>query len=116
MAKILISPPSFIGTPLPPISRLGLHTFPLPQRRLVNTRVKFSFQEIPPIHALADSSHFTQIVTKAEALLFTLADAAVATDSAAGAAASNSTDVAVQKNGGWFGFISDAMEVVLKVF
>lgn len=47
-----------------------------------------------------------------EGLLYTLADAAVAADpSSTGAAATTS----VQKNGGWFGFISDAMEVVLKV-
>lgn len=42
--------------------------------------------------------------------MYTLADAAVAT-----APDSAGTDVAVQKSGGWFGFISDAMEVVLKV-
>ncbi|KAF7805475.1 inner membrane protein PPF-1, chloroplastic [Senna tora] len=115
MARTLISSPSFIGTPLPPISRLRLHTFPLPHRRLVSTRIKFSFHEIPPIHSLNDSFDFSQIVTRAEALLFTLADAAVAADSGAGAAASSSTDVAAQKNGGWFGFISEAMEFVLKV-
>lgn len=41
-----------------------------------------------------------------ESLLYTLADAtAPATDAS----------TVVQKNGGWFGFISDAMEVVLKV-
>lgn len=48
------------------------------------------------------------VFTKAESLLYTLADAAVsASPDAAGAP--------VQKSGGWFGFISDAMEVVLKV-
>ena len=43
-------------------------------------------------------------------MLYTLADAAVATDSAGTADAA-----AAQKNGGWFGFISEAMEFVLKV-
>ncbi|KAK4254963.1 hypothetical protein QN277_008031 [Acacia crassicarpa] len=115
MAKTLISSPSFIGTPLPSVSRLGLHSFPLPHRKLVSTRVRFSLHEIPPIHSLTDSFDFSQIVTRAEALLYTLADAAVSADSGAGAAASTSTDAAAQKNGGWFGFISEAMEFVLKV-
>lgn len=48
------------------------------------------------------------MVTKAESLLYTLADAAVAVDAAA-------TDAAPQKSGGWFGFISDGMEFVLKI-
>ncbi|KAJ7980877.1 Inner membrane protein ALBINO3, chloroplastic [Quillaja saponaria] len=115
MAKTLISSPSFIGTSLPSTSRLGgLHTFP--RRRLVSTRVKFSFNEIPPIHQVTDSFNFNEIVSRTEGLLYTLADAVVAVDSAsAGSAASTSTDVAVQKNGGWFGFISDSMEFVLKV-
>lgn len=54
---------------------------------------------------------------RAEAALYTLADAAVvAADSAAGAAGGGAdADTAVQKSGGWFGFISDAMEVVLKI-
>jgi YidC/Oxa1 family membrane protein insertase len=48
-----------------------------------------------------------------EGLVYTLADAAVvvATDPVSGSA----TDATAQKNGGWFGFISDAMELVLKV-
>lgn len=62
-----------------------------------------SLHEIPP---LAD---FHGIMARAEGLLYTLADAAVAVDPAAPA------DGAVQKSGGWFGFVSDAMEVVLKV-
>uniref|UniRef100_A0A251TEP4 Uncharacterized protein n=1 Tax=Helianthus annuus TaxID=4232 RepID=A0A251TEP4_HELAN len=42
------------------------------------------------------------------------ADAAVAVD-AAGTASGESAATTVQKSGGWFGFISDAMEVVLEV-
>ena len=48
-------------------------------------------------------------------MLYTLADAAVSADPAAAGPASGTADAAVQKNGGWFGFISEAMEVVLKV-
>jgi len=51
------------------------------------------------------------IFTRAESLLYTIADAAVV-----GADSVVTTDSsAVQKSGGWFGFISDAMELVLKV-
>jgi hypothetical protein len=50
---------------------------------------------------------------RAEAALYTLADAAVV--AGAGGAAGADVEQAVQKSGGWFGFISDAMEVVLKV-
>lgn len=72
--------------------------------------MKFSLHQLPPIGHSVDLS---AIVQRAEGLLYTLADAAVATD--AGAAASDSAATVAQKNGGWFGFISDAMEVVLKV-
>lgn len=48
-------------------------------------------------------------MSRAEGLLYTLADATVAADAA------TSTDATVQKNGGWFGFISEGMEFVLKV-
>ncbi|CAL5388932.1 unnamed protein product [Camellia sinensis] len=106
MAKTLISTPSFTGTPFPSLSRHGLRT--LPHRRLISTRVKLSFHELPPIHSFDSSFDFNAIVSRAESLLYTLADASVAVNSASG-------DAAVQKNGGWFGFVSDAMEVVLKV-
>ena len=53
---------------------------------------------------------------RAEAALYTLADAAVVAGAGgAGGAAGGDVEQAVQKSGGWFGFISDAMEVVLKV-
>ncbi|KAJ4725841.1 Inner membrane protein ALBINO3, chloroplastic [Melia azedarach] len=116
MAKTLISSPPFIGTPLPslsPLSRHGIHL--LPPRRLASTRVKLSFQEIPPIQSLDSSIDFNSIFSRAESLFYTLADAAVSLDSAAGGAASTSADAATQKNGGWFGFISEAMEFVLKI-
>lgn len=49
--------------------------------------------------------------------MYTLADAAVAVDAtgSGGSGAGDSVTTTVQKSGGWFGFISDAMEVVLKV-
>ncbi|XAR59005.1 hypothetical protein NMG60_11014616 [Bertholletia excelsa] len=110
MAKTLIFSPSFLGSPLPSLSRHGLHT--LPQRRFVSTKVKFSFHELPPVHSLDSSFDFNAIVNRAEDILYTLADAAVAVDPAASGEAASAP---VQKSGGWFGFISDAMEVVLKV-
>lgn len=112
MAKTLIYSPSFIGTPLPPLSRR--HAFS--HRRFISTRVNFSLHELPPpIHSLPNSIDFGAIVTRAEGLLYTLADAAVAVDSATGGATSDTTNAAAQKSGGWFGFISDGMEVFLKI-
>ncbi|XWS74149.1 hypothetical protein CRYUN_Cryun02cG0190800 [Craigia yunnanensis] len=111
MERILISSQPFICTQLPSssISRHG-GLYMLPHRRLASTRVRLSFNEIPPIPSFDSSVDFQALFTKAESLLYTLADAAVAADPAAG-----STDSAAQKNGGWFGFISDSMEFVLKV-
>ncbi|KAK9122669.1 hypothetical protein Sjap_012271 [Stephania japonica] len=113
MAKTLISSPSsFLATPLPSLSRHGRRLV-TPYRRSA-TRVRFSFQEIPPIHSIEQAIDLHGIVSRAEGLLYTLADAAVvAADSATGGGAA--ADSAVQKNGGWFGFISEGMEVVLKV-
>ncbi|XP_057750069.1 inner membrane protein PPF-1, chloroplastic [Arachis stenosperma] len=112
MAKTLISSPSFIGTPLPSLHR---HRF---LHRPARLKVNFSLHQIPPIHSLTHSFHFDEVVARAEGLLYTLADAAVATADSAATATGTSTDAAadtVQKNGGWFGFISEAMEFVLKV-
>ncbi|XP_042512387.1 inner membrane protein PPF-1, chloroplastic-like [Macadamia integrifolia] len=111
MAKALISSSQFLGTSLPSLLGHGFSRFP--HRRFNGTRVKLSFHEVPSLHQLDSSIDFHGIFSRAESLLYTLADAAVATDSAG--AAAGSTDAAVQKNSGWFGFISDGMEVVLKV-
>ncbi|XP_066308416.1 inner membrane protein ALBINO3, chloroplastic-like isoform X1 [Miscanthus floridulus] len=61
--------------------------------------------------------HLQAALERAEAALYTLADATVAAvDAAAGAGGdADQAAAAVQKNGGWFGFISEALEVVLKV-
>ncbi|XP_020108121.1 inner membrane protein PPF-1, chloroplastic-like isoform X2 [Ananas comosus] len=113
MAKSLIfSPSSFLSAPLPPLPRHGRRGFPLYKPRRVDTRVKLSFHEVPPLQSLDSFVDFHGIVARAEGLLYTLADAAVVADpSSSGADAT----AAVQKNGGWFGFISETMEVVLKV-
>ncbi|GKV08149.1 hypothetical protein SLEP1_g19824 [Rubroshorea leprosula] len=108
MARTLISSSPFIDSGLPSlISRHGRKTI-FPRRLAAATRVRVSLNEIPPIHSFDSSVDFQAMVSKAESLLYTLADAAVAVDSAA-------TDAAPQKSGGWFGFISDSMEFVLKV-
>lgn len=107
MAKTLISSPSFLGTPLPSLHRNNFS----PNRTRLYTKVHFSFHQIPPIQSLTHSIDVAGVFARAEGLLYTLADAAVTAD----AVTSTSTDVAVQKNGGWFGFISDAMEFVLKI-
>ncbi|KAI5603359.1 hypothetical protein BDE02_01G214000 [Populus trichocarpa] len=112
MARTLLSSPPFIGTPLPSLSRHALTT----NRRFISTRIKLSLHDnIPPIHHhLHSSVDFNTIISRAEGFLYTLADAAVAVDSAASTTSSDTADAA-QKNGGWFGFISDGMEFVLKV-
>lgn len=119
MARVLISSPSsFLGSPL-------LKTSPSPRylggggsvqfrnKHLSSTTtVRFSLNEIPPLHGSVDIG---AILTRAESLLYTIADAAVV-GAADSAALSTTTDpAAVQKSGGWFGFISDGMELVLKV-
>ncbi|KAE8733754.1 Inner membrane protein PPF-1 [Hibiscus syriacus] len=114
MARTLISSQPFICTSLPSseiFRRCGLCV--LPKRRLASTGVRLSFSEIPPITSLNSSVDFQVLFTKTESFLYTLADAAVAVDPAATAA--GSTDAAAQKNGGWFGFIAESMEFVLKV-
>ncbi|KAG8644473.1 hypothetical protein MANES_11G131901v8 [Manihot esculenta] len=77
---------------------------------IISPRVKFSLHVIPPITQL-DSS----IDSRAESLLYRFTDAAAAVDAASVGAASSSIDAALYKNGGWFGFISESMEFVLKV-
>ncbi|WOL14891.1 inner membrane protein PPF-1, chloroplastic-like [Canna indica] len=113
MAKALVaSPSSFLAVPLPSLPRHGRFGFPLYRPRRADTRIRMSFQEIPPLHGADSLAHLHGIVSRVEGLLYTLADAAVAADPSAPAAEAST---AVQKSGGWFGFISDAMEVVLKV-
>lgn len=108
MAKTLISSSPFIGT-LPPSKFLRHGLYSLPNRsKILSTSVKFSFQEIPPISLIGSSIDLNAFFSKAEGIVYTLADAAVS-------ASPDASGASVQKSGGWFGFISDAMEVVLKV-
>uniref|UniRef100_A0A7N1A157 Membrane insertase YidC/Oxa/ALB C-terminal domain-containing protein n=1 Tax=Kalanchoe fedtschenkoi TaxID=63787 RepID=A0A7N1A157_KALFE len=113
MANTLISSPSsFAGTSLPSVR---LHSLPCSlsgSSRQMSTRVRFSFNELPPMNSGDFSAELSALVAKTEGLLYTLADAAVAADPAASGAAASGT---VQKSGGWFAFIAEAMEVVLKV-
>ncbi|KQK02733.1 inner membrane protein ALBINO3, chloroplastic [Brachypodium distachyon] len=104
MAKALLS-----STLLPSLPRGGAVAFRgLPPLRTAGHRgraagcaVRASLDSVGGLHAALE---------RAEAALYTLADAAVVAGAAGG-----DLDQAVQKKGGWFGFISDAMEVVLKV-
>ncbi|KAI5322034.1 hypothetical protein L3X38_031106 [Prunus dulcis] len=113
MAKTLVSSTPFVGTSLPSISRRGAYTLPYRSGNgLVSTRIRFSLHHVvPPINPFDSGADVASLLSRAEGLLYTLADAAVAVDPAA----SGSADAAAQKNGGWFGFISEAMEFVLKI-
>ncbi|XP_047330518.1 inner membrane protein PPF-1, chloroplastic [Impatiens glandulifera] len=113
MAKTLLSSPSFLGTPLPSFSKHAFLQSTQRRTRFVQTTVKFSLFDLPPIQSLTHSLDLAAIVTRTESILYTLADAAVAVDSASGGAVSS--DAPPQKSGGWFGFIAEGMEVVLKV-
>ncbi|XP_021716176.1 inner membrane protein PPF-1, chloroplastic-like [Chenopodium quinoa] len=108
MARTLISSSPFFGTVLPSKSyRHGIYSLPH-RSKIISTTVKFSFQEIPPISSIDSSIDLSAVFSRAESLIYTLADAAVT-------ASPDASGAPVQKSGGWFGFISDAMEVVLKV-
>ncbi|XP_078177735.1 inner membrane protein ALBINO3, chloroplastic-like [Carex rostrata] len=106
-----------IFTPLSPLStrhgRLFSRTFSTPSQHIKRTgvKVKLSLNDIiPPLGSVDVDLH--ALGERIEGLMYTLADAAVvAADPVAGSAA----DTTTQKNGGWFGFISDGMEVVLKI-
>ncbi|CAN8247355.1 unnamed protein product [Cochlearia groenlandica] len=128
MARVLVSSPSsFFVSPLIKPSSYSHHGggfaggvgnvqfLPYRSNKIFSnsTTVRFSLNEIPPFHGLDSSSiEIGAILTRAESLLYTIADAAVV---GADSHAATSTDSAVQKSGGWFGFISDGMELVLKI-
>ncbi|KAJ3693675.1 hypothetical protein LUZ60_009155 [Juncus effusus] len=103
---------SLIFMPLSPHVRLfsSAHQFSAPSRgfRRASLKVKLSLND------MVTPSDLGHIGERIEGLVYTLADAAVAVagDSVAG---SVGDDVAKKSNGGWFGFISEAMEVVLKI-
>ncbi|KAL4188911.1 hypothetical protein AMTRI_Chr08g204410 [Amborella trichopoda] len=112
MSKSLLYSSFLLGTPLPSLHHQRSNgAFPLPNKpRRTHFNVKFSLHDFNQFHELGSLVDFERIMGRAEGLLYTLADAAVSTDPSVKA----STET-VQKNGGWFGFISETMEVVLKV-
>lgn len=113
MAKSLaVFPAHFFATPLPLHPRHGRQGFSLSRPQRAGARVRMSLGEFPPPNGFESLFHLEGISARMEGLLFTLADAVVAADPTTSETAASA---AAQKNGGWFGFISDAMEVVLKV-
>lgn len=119
MAKALLSSSLLPALPRASGAAAGLAS-PLPPLRLRRGRraaagcaVRAGLDGLGPL----GGAHLQAALERAEAALYTLADAAVvAADAAAGGdGAGQAATEAVQKNGGWFGFISDALEVVLKV-
>ncbi|EEC69962.1 hypothetical protein OsI_00422 [Oryza sativa Indica Group] len=123
MAKALLSSsllPSL--QPRAAAARLPLLTLPSLRRhggrRASACRVRASLHGLDSIAGL----DLHAALERAEAALYTLADAAVvAADAAAGGGGGGgggggeAAAAVAQKNGGWFGFISEALEVVLKV-
>lgn len=113
MAKSLpIFPAYFLATPSPLHTRHGRQAFPLSRSQRAGARVRMSLGEFPPPNGLDSLFDLSGISSRMEAVLFTLADAIVAADPSTSETAAAA---GAQKNGGWFGFISEAMEVVLKV-
>ncbi|XP_062193137.1 inner membrane protein ALBINO3, chloroplastic-like [Phragmites australis] len=115
MAKSLLS-----SSLLPSLPRVaGAARLPLlPSLRSLRRRRAGACRVRASLHGLESVGGLQAALERAEAALFTLADAAVvAVDAAAGAGGGDAEQAAaaVQKNGGWFGFISEALEVVLKV-
>uniref|UniRef100_A0A0E0MRE3 Membrane insertase YidC/Oxa/ALB C-terminal domain-containing protein n=1 Tax=Oryza rufipogon TaxID=4529 RepID=A0A0E0MRE3_ORYRU len=123
MAKALLSSsllPSL--QPRAAAARLPMLTLPSLRRhggrRASACRVRASLHGLDSIAGL----DLHAALERAEAALYTLADAAVvAADAAAGGGGGGgggggeAAASVAQKNGGWFGFISEALEVVLKV-
>ncbi|KAL6847911.1 hypothetical protein ACP4OV_022039 [Aristida adscensionis] len=124
MAKALLSSSSSSLLPSLPRATAGAPRLPsLRALRRGGRRGAVACRVRAGLHGLESAAgpQLQAALERAEAALYTLADAAVAAaDAAAGGAggggdAEQAAAAAVQKNGGWFGFISDALEVVLKV-
>jgi len=119
MAKALLSSSS---SPLPALPRASsggaagllppLRLRPGVRRRAAACAVRAGLHGLDSL----GGPHLQAALERAEAALYTLADAAVvAADAAAGGGDAGQAAAEAQKNGGWFGFISEALEVVLKV-
>ncbi|CAD6232730.1 unnamed protein product [Miscanthus lutarioriparius] len=113
MAKALLS-----SSLLPALPRAAARQLLLPPLRLRRGRRAASACAVRAgLHGLdsVGGPHLQAALERAEAALYTLADAAVAAADAASGGDAGQAAAAAQKNGGWFGFISEALEVVLKV-
>ncbi|KAL6626746.1 hypothetical protein ACP70R_030472 [Stipagrostis hirtigluma subsp. patula] len=121
MAKALLSSSSSLLPTLPgAVGGAGAARLPPLRALRRGRRGAGAFRVRASLHGLESVGGLQAALERAEAALYTLADAAVvAADAAAGGAgggdAEQAAAAAVQKNGGWFGFISEALEVVLKV-
>ncbi|XP_066317189.1 inner membrane protein ALBINO3, chloroplastic-like [Miscanthus floridulus] len=113
MAKALLS-----SSLLPALPRAAARQLLLPPLRLRRGgRAASACAVRAGLHGLdsVGGPHLQAALERAEAALYTLADAAVAAADAASGGDAGQAAAAAQKNGGWFGFISEALEVVLKV-
>ncbi|RCV24665.1 hypothetical protein SEVIR_5G101800v4 [Setaria viridis] len=119
MAKALLSSSSSLLPALPRAGGAGAASLLPPLRLRRGGRRRAAACAVRAgLHGLDSLAgpHLQAALERAEAALYTLADAAVvAADAAAGGGDAGEAVTAVQKNGGWFGFISEALEVVLKV-
>ena len=114
MAKALLSSPSSLLPALPRASSGGAAGLLLPLRLRPGRRRAAACAVRAGLHGLDSlgGPHLQAALERAEAALYTLADAAVvAADAAAGGGDAGQAATAVQKNGGWFGFISEAVAV-----
>lgn len=120
MAKAMLSSSLLPSLPRASTAAVGARLPPLPSLRSLGRRRAGACRVRASLHGLDSVGGLQAALERAEAALYTLADAAVvAADAAAGGggggADAEQAAAAVQKNGGWFGFIAEALEVVLKV-
>ncbi|KAF0918284.1 hypothetical protein E2562_023362 [Oryza meyeriana var. granulata] len=119
MAKALLS--SSLLPSLPHPAAGGAARLPLPSLRRHGGRCGAAVYRVrASLHGLDSIGGLHAALERAEAALYTLADAAVVAADAAvagggGGDAEQAASAVAQKSGGWFGFISEALEVVLKV-
>ncbi|KAL5228047.1 hypothetical protein ABZP36_016312 [Zizania latifolia] len=116
MAKALLSSSLLPSLPRAAGGGARLPLPPLPSLRRHGGRRAAACRVMASLHPLDSIGGLHAALERAEAALYTLADAAVvAADAASGGGDAEQAAAAVQKSGGWFGFISEALEVVLKV-
>ncbi|GJN05803.1 hypothetical protein PR202_ga23468 [Eleusine coracana subsp. coracana] len=111
MAKALLSSSLLPSLPRASTAAVGARLPPLPSLRSLGRRRAGACKVRASLHRLESVGGLQAALERAEAALYTLADAAAG----GGAGDAGEAAAAVQKNGGWFGFIAEALEVVLKV-